>query len=173
MMQSESKCGNTGNEGHSDVLDEGGTASRSPVGEGDINISELGAVRVELELSGSSLEALRVAVLNTGDDHPEVSIDAIALIPLLVANGEIGWNRLSHILVLLALVGSNAASVVGLLVELPSVELIGRSKAVHAGIGEIEIFSNEFIIDSPVDLGDTACGLGAINARAIDWEVND
>ena len=115
MMQSESKCGNTGNEGHSDVLDEGGTATiRSPVGEGDINISELGAVRVELELSGSSLEALRVAVLNTGDDHPEVSIDAIALIPLLVANGEIGWNRLSHILVLLALVGSNAASVVGL-----------------------------------------------------------
>ena len=77
-MKSEGEGGEASGESHGDDLQEGtGTLE---VGESDIDVSELGAVRVELKLSGSGLRAyrLRIAVLNTGDGNPEVSVDSLA-----------------------------------------------------------------------------------------------
>jgi hypothetical protein len=99
-------------------------------------------------LSGSRGSGLRVAVLDTGEGDPEVSGDANALVPLVAGDGNVDlW--LLDVAVLLGLVGCVASSVVGHLIELPSVELVGGKKTVLGGPGNIEVLSDLRIVGSP------------------------
>ena len=82
-----------------------------PVGEGDIEVEGLGAIGIELELSGSGGSERRVAVLDTGEGDPEVSGDALALAPLLCGD-FLGNVWLSVGGVLNGLFGGEASSVV-------------------------------------------------------------
>ena len=57
-----------------------------------------------------------------------------------------------------------ASSVVGLLIEFPSVELVGGAKACLGGPGNIEVLSDLGLVGSPLNLGVAAgreCAIGA------------
>ncbi len=87
-MRSESEGSEAGGESEGNDLEEGSVALDLTlvVGEDDVNVGELGAVGgVELELSG--LSCLGVAVLNAGEGNPEVSHEAIAVLPLVSGDG--------------------------------------------------------------------------------------
>ena len=118
-----------------------------PVGEGDIEVEGLGAIGIELELSGSGGSKRRVAVLDTGEGDPEVSGDALALAPLLCGD-FLGNVWLSVGGVLNGLIGGEASSVVCRLIKLPSVELVISVNPVFGGPGNVEVFSESLIVDS-------------------------
>ena len=80
------------------------------------------SVGVELELSGSSDDALGIAILDTGNSNPEISVYPLALIPLSFTDGAV--DGLSNVGVLLGLVGSKVASVISHLIEIPAVEFV-------------------------------------------------
>ena len=57
-----------------------------------------------------------------------------------------------------------ASSVVGHLIELPSIELVVFPKAVHGGPRNIEVLSDLGLVGSPLNLGVAAsrdCAIGA------------
>jgi hypothetical protein len=70
-------------------------------------------------------------------------------------------------------VRGEASSVVGQLIEIPSVELVVFSKAAHGGPGNIEVLSDLGLVGSPLNLGVAASRDCAIGAWAIDSEVLD
>ena len=145
--ESESEDSETGNYGEVDDLKEAGGIRLLPVGEGDIEVEGLGAIGIELKLSGSGGGQGRVAVLDTGEGDPEVSGDALALAPLLCGD-FLGNVWLSVGGVLNGLFGGEASSVVCHLIELPSVELVIFANAILGGPGNVEVFSERLIVDS-------------------------
>lgn len=145
--ESESEDSETGSNGEVDNLEEAGGIRLLPVGEGDVEVKGLGAIGIELELSGSGGSEGRVAVLDTGEGDPEVSGDALALAPLLGGDGHVDvWLPLGG--VLLALLGGEASSVVCHLIKPPSVELVRFIKAVLGGPSNVEVFRKRIIVDS-------------------------
>ena len=80
--ESESEGSETGDYGEVDNLEEAGIGL-PVVGEGDVEVVELGAVGVELKLSGSAGSELGITVLDTGEGDPEVFGLANALVPLI------------------------------------------------------------------------------------------
>jgi hypothetical protein len=146
--ESESEDSETGNHGEVDDLEEAGGILLLPVGEGDIEVEGLGAIGIELELSGSGGSERRVAVLDTGEGDPEVSGDALALAPLLGGDGHVDvWLSVGG--VLNGLFGGEASSVVCLCpIKIPSVELVIYAKAALGGPGNVEVLSESLIVDS-------------------------
>jgi len=168
-MRSEWKGGNSCNQGHGEDLDEGGWGL--VVGEGDVEVSEVGAIGVVLKLSSGSQFTLRVAVLDTGDANPEVSVDAIAIVPLAISNGSVGWTMDAE--VLSGFVGDAAVLGVSHMVKLPATELFILGKVILEGPSNVEVFSNHGVVDSVEELR-VSTGAGcAVGARAIDGEVNN
>ena len=133
------------------------------VGESDIEVVVIGAIGVELELSASNGSRLGVAVLDTGEGYPEISWHAIALLPVFAGDALVNIWLLDGG-VLLGLLRGEASSVVGLLFEIPSVELVVFPKAVHGGPGNIEVLSDLVFVGSPLNLRVAAsrdCAIGA------------
>ena len=145
--ESESEDSETGNYGEVDDLKEAGGIRLLPVGEGDIEVEGLGAIGIELKLSGSGGGQGRVAVLDTGEGDPEVSGDALALAPLRFGD-FLGNVWLSVGGVLNGLFGGEASSVVCRLIKLPSVELVISVNSLFGGPGNVEVFSESLIVDS-------------------------
>jgi len=134
VRRSESKGGEASDEGHEGNLDEGGSAALV-VREGEIDVGELGAIGVELKLSGGILRdlfvGLRITVLNTGDADPEVSNLTLASSPLRVINTGLEGGRWIEVLILISCLGGKAASGIGHLVKVPNVKLVSRLNTVH------------------------------------------
>ena len=70
-----------------DELEEAARLIEVVVGESDFEVVELCSIGVELELSPSRGCRLGVTVLETGEGDPEISCDALTLVPLLAGDG--------------------------------------------------------------------------------------
>jgi hypothetical protein len=91
------------NKSENSIIDELEEAARllgSVVRESDIEVAAFGAIGEELELSPSRGSRRGVAVLDTGEGDPEISCNALALLPLLARDAHVN-NWLLDIAVLL------------------------------------------------------------------------
>lgn len=109
----------------------------------------------------------RLAVLNTGNGYPKVSVLALAFAPFSISNQSsigAGFNSDTDTTEIISRIGAVAAIPFGCGLGLPSVKLVSGVNVVLSGISNIEVALDDGVVHSPLSLGVAAVRDGAVRA---------